>query len=235
MAYVTIGNVHYTVYKGKDGKYYYIKDGKRKYTRAKVKSGSKPKTVRKSKKTVRKSKKTVRKSKKPVRKSKKPVRKSKKPVRKSKKPVRKSPTKSKKPVRKSPTKSKVPFSKLKRKRFGRSRIAKNISERRAILGPVWEKVADGYGVWVIKKSKETPTFVSTTRETYDNIVDKLIEDKDIIAVITSAQSSDALSFVIHKAMHVGLNRWNTILSKSYYKNFTKPFGSKGPKYRILAV
>ena len=223
MAYVTIGNVNYTAYKGKDGKYYYIKDGKRKYTRAKVKSGCKPKTVRKSKKPVRKS---------PT-KSKKPVRKS--PT-KSKKPVRKSPTKSKKPVRKSPTKSKVPFSKLKRKRFGRSRIEKNISERRAILGPVWEKVADGYGVWVIKKSKETPTFVSTTRETYDDIVDKLIEDKDVIAVITSAQSSDALTFVIHKAMHVGLNRWNTILSKSYYKNFTKTFDpSKGPKYRILAV
>ena len=106
MAYVTIGNIDYTVRKGKNDRYYYVKDGKRKYTRAKVKSGPKPKTIRKSRKTTRKSpKKTTRKSpKKTTRKSpKKTTRKSpKKTTRKSpKKTTRKSP---KKTTRKSPKK-----------------------------------------------------------------------------------------------------------------------------------
>ena len=91
MAYVTIANVHRTVRKGKNDKWYYVKDGKRVYTSGTVKFGTKPKTIRKSRKSTRKSpKKSTRKS-------------PKKTTRKSpKKSTRKSPKKS---TRKSPKKT----------------------------------------------------------------------------------------------------------------------------------
>ena len=182
MAYVTIGNIHYNVKKGKNDKYYYVKDGRHVYTRAKIKSGSKPKTVRKPRKSTRKPRKSTRKPRKSTRKSTKTTAKSGAPNR-----------------------------------------------------GTWVKVADGRGVWVVYKSKENSSFKATTRQTYNDILDKLIKDSDVMAVITSAQSSDSYQQITNKARNHGLNSWNTILSKSYYKNFTKTFGSKGPKYRILAV
>ena len=76
MAHIKTNQKFYTVKKGKNGKYYYIKDGRRVYTRAKVRPGPKPK--KSTRKPVRKS------TRKPVRKS------TRKPVRKStRKPTRK--------------------------------------------------------------------------------------------------------------------------------------------------
>ena len=90
MAYVTINGVHRTVHKGKNDKYYYTKDGKRVYTRATVKYGTKPKSVRKSRKSTRKSRKSTRKSRKSTRKSRKSTRRSRKSTRRSRKSTRRS-------------------------------------------------------------------------------------------------------------------------------------------------
>ena len=118
MAYVTIRGVHRTVRKGKNDKYYYIKDGKRVYTRAMIKYGTKPKSVRKS---TRKSRKTQRKS---TRKSRKSTRKS---TRKSRKTQRKSTRKSRKTQRKSTRKSR----KTQRKSIRKSRKTQRKSTRKS--------------------------------------------------------------------------------------------------------
>jgi hypothetical protein len=81
--YVKIGKKNYVVHQGKEDKWFYVKAGKRVYTRAKVHSGNKPKASPKKKKSPKR-KSPKRKS--PKRKS--PKRKSKKksPKKKSRRP-----------------------------------------------------------------------------------------------------------------------------------------------------
>jgi len=86
MAHIKVNQKFYTVKKGKNGKYYYIKDGRRVYTRSKIRPGPKPK--KSTRKPVRKS------TRKPVRKS------TRKPKKSTRKPVRKSTRKPKKSTRK---------------------------------------------------------------------------------------------------------------------------------------
>ena len=75
MAHIKVNQKFYTVKKGKNGKYYYIKDGRRVYTRSKIRPGPKPK--KSTRKPVRKS------TRKPVRKS------TRKPKKSTRKPTRK--------------------------------------------------------------------------------------------------------------------------------------------------
>ena len=63
MAHIKTNQKFYTVKKGKNGKYYYIKDGRRVYTRSKIRPGPKPKksTRKPVRKSTRKPKKSIRK------------------------------------------------------------------------------------------------------------------------------------------------------------------------------
>ena len=126
--YVTVRKKHRDVKRDKDGKLYYIENGERVYTRATVKYGTKPKSVRKSRKCKRGTKKSGGCKKKPGRKSiRKSTRKSRKTQRKS---TRKSTRKSRKTQRKSTRKSR----KTQRKSTRKSRKTQRKSTRKCKRG-----------------------------------------------------------------------------------------------------
>ena len=97
--YVTVGKKHYVVYVGKNGRHYYMKNGKRQYTNATIKYGTKPKSVRGSRKSTTKSRKCTRGVKKSGGCKKKPGPKRGSSTRKSRKTTRKSPKTTRKPTK----------------------------------------------------------------------------------------------------------------------------------------
>ena len=102
----------------------------------------------------------------------------------------------------------------------------------------WVKVAEGRALWILHSSHDSPTlktFEKQSKVDYFKMLDNLVEDPNIEAVITTCSSSDGYDYATEITDNHGLNSWETILSKSNYEKFTEvmDLNTQGPKYRIF--
>ena len=102
----------------------------------------------------------------------------------------------------------------------------------------WVKVAEGRALWILHSSHDSPTlktFEKLSKVDYFKMLDNLVEDPNIEAVITTCMSSDGYVHATEITDNHGLNSWETILSKSNYERFTEvmDLNTQGPKYRIF--